>query len=193
MGLYPRHNLAECIAAAKANYPQDPGQQPHYTLVMSHRSRRRINEWENRRLRADHSTTIELCPAEMQKHMANRPQNMFIWVGLKLLACVKDSNKDTRIKNGMEYEVLAFTDSTVTLRQLHPATPDKNGEPFTLPHDVCALVMRLQHALCYYSTQGRTLRDGRVRLTQTSHMHFTKRHLIVGLSRTGHGQDVEIR
>ena len=69
----------------------------------------------------------------------------------------------------------------------------KHGEPFALSHDQCALQMRLQHALCYYSTQGRTLLDGRIRLVDTDHIHFTKRHLIVGLSRTGRGADVEIK
>ena len=53
--------------------------------------------------------------------------------------------------------------------------------------------MRLQHALCYYSTQGRTLLDGRIRLLDTDKTHFTKRHLIVRLSRTVRGADVEIR
>ena len=93
----------------------------------------------------------------------------------------------------MEYGVLAFTDTNVTLRRLHPALPAKHGEPLTLTHDDCALQMRLQLALCYYSTQGRTLIDGRIRLVDTDHAFVTKRHLIVGLSRTGRGVDVEIK
>ena len=53
--------------------------------------------------------------------------------------------------------------------------------------------MRLQHALCYYTAQGRTLRDGLVVMMDTDHKHFTKRHLIVGLGRVGEGRDVEIQ
>ena len=92
----------------------------------------------------------------------------------------------------MGYQVLGWSDETVQLQQLHLANPENNGNPFDLPYSECALKMRLQHALCYYSTQGRTLRDGLVCLTNTDHKHFTKRHLIVGLSRTGLGRDVYI-
>ena len=114
---------------------------------------------------------------------------MLIWKSLKQLACVKESKE---ITNGMEYMVLDWTDKNIRLQKLHPANPDKNGEPFELSYSQCALTMRLQHALTYYSTQGRTLRDGPICLTNTDHDHFTKRHLIVGLSRSGLGRNVYI-
>ena len=193
MSLYSCETLRECIAAARAHYPVYPCSYPHYTLTMAHGRRRLINAQENKRIAWRHGITVEIEPPMIKQSMTNLPQTMIMWPGIKLLACVKDSTKDKNIINGMEYEVLAFTDTDVTLRKLHPALPAKNAEPFTLTHDDCALQMRLQHALCYYSTQGRTLIDGRIRLMDTDHAFFTKRHLIVGLSRTRRGSDVEIK
>ena len=129
------------------------------------------------------------APAVCRGSLANLPQDMSVWPGLKLLGCVKKSDEKTT--NGMEYEVMAVDDSTVTLRKLHPSgDPEKHGAPFALSHSETALRMRPQHALCYYTAQGRTLRDGPVTLMDTGHRHCTLRHLVVGLSRVGEGRDV---
>ena len=86
----------------------------------------------------------------------------------------------------MEYEVLTFNDQIVRLRHLHPSSDfEKHGAPFELPHEETALKMRLQHALCYYTAQGRTLRDGLVVCTDTKHPAFSRRHLITGIGRVG--------
>ena len=114
--------------------------------------------------------------------MANLPEYMQVWPGLKLQACVKE--REEHIINGLEYEVLAIDDSIVRLRKLDPSgETDKHGAPFELPHKETALKMRLQHALCYYTAQGRTLRDGVVLCTDTSHPAFSRRHLITGIGR----------
>ena len=134
--------------------------------------------------RERHDTRLIKPPAINHGSMANMPQDMCIWPGLKLQACVKE--KETNITNGMEYEVLGFTDQIVGLRQLHPSgDAEKHGDPFELPHDEAALKMRLQHALCYYTAQGRTLRDGLVLCTDTKHPAFSRRHLITGIGRVG--------
>ena len=52
--------------------------------------------------------------------------------------------------------------------------------------------VRLGYAICYPSVQGRTLRQGKVRLHDTSHPFFGWRHLGVGLSRAISLEQVEV-
>ena len=42
--------------------------------------------------------------------------------------------------------------------------------------------------MCYYTCQGRTVRDRHLVLLDTTHTHFSARALIVGLSRATHGR-----
>jgi hypothetical protein len=44
-------------------------------------------------------------------------------------------------------------------------------------------LLRLQHAMCYYSCQGRTVRSGSVVLLELEHARASMRHVIVALSR----------
>ena len=53
--------------------------------------------------------------------------------------------------------------------------------------EVCAQ-LRLCHSLCFYTAQGRTIRDRHIVLLDTTHPHFSVRALIVGLSRATHGK-----
>ena len=133
-----------------------------------------------------------LKPSEVRPgSMANLPQDMHVWPGIKLQACVKQ--REQNIVNGLEYEILSTTDTTVQLRQLHPSgDATKHGEPFELPHEETANKFRLQHALCYYTAQGRTLRDGLVICADTDHRMFSIRHLIVGIGRVGAAIDMEV-
>ena len=70
-------------------------------------------------------------------------------------------------------------------------TDDARGTPHatkatevavTVPTKDLSGCLRLAQRLTYSSCQSRTL-PGRLRLHEASHMHFTKRHLNVGLSR----------
>ena len=141
--------------------------------------------------RRRHDTVLLKAPEVRRGSMANLPQDMHVWPGLKLQAVVKE--REEKIVNGLEYEVLRVDDSIVQLRQLHPSgEPTKHGAPFELPHGEAALKMRLQHVLCYYAAQGRTLRDGLVLCTDTDHESFSRRHLITGIGRVGRGCDMEV-
>ena len=162
---------------------------PHYSLVMAHRRREQINAQENQRL-APADAVLLTPPNVSKRRMANRPQPMRVWPGLKLLGCVTISDEKTT--NGMEYEVLGTTGTTVLLRKLDPSRKQEHGKAFELSHEETALRMRLQHALVYYSSEGRTFRDGLCVLYDTKHKHFSRRHLIVGLSRCGEGCDVQV-
>ena len=89
--------------------------------------------------------------------------------------------------------MISISDTTVELRQLHPSgDAARHGQPFELSHEETATKLRLQHALCYYTAQGRTLRDGLVVCADTDHAAFSKRHLITGIGRVGVAVDMEI-
>ncbi len=57
-----------------------------------------------------------------------------------------------------------------------------------MPPPPLPLLFRLMHAMCYYTSQGRTFQDQDVFLCDTSRMQdsYGKRALIVGLSRATH-------
>jgi hypothetical protein len=59
-----------------------------------------------------------------------------------------------------------------------------------MPAAEVAKSLRLTHALCYYSTQARTIL-GPLRLAQTAHSRFELPHLIVGLGRAPSGDVIE--
>ena len=57
--------------------------------------------------------------------------------------------------------------------------------------EVCAQ-LRLCHSLCFYTAQGRTIRDRHIVLLDTAHQQFSVRALIVGLSRATHSKWLHI-
>ena len=68
----------------------------------------------------------------------------------------------------------------------------ENDERASVPlEDVCEQ-LRLCHAMCYYTCQGRTVRDRHIVLLDTRHKHFSVRAIIVGLSRATHGKYLHV-
>ena len=57
--------------------------------------------------------------------------------------------------------------------------------------DVCCQ-LRLTHAMCYYTVQGRTIKGRHIVLLDTDHPHFGVRSLIVGLSRATRGRFLHV-
>ena len=127
-----------------------------------------MNHTENARLAPEGAVLLE--PPEAST-LNNKPQKMKVWVGMKLLGCVNISDEYTT--NGLEYEVLGVSDK-IRLRKLDPSKDQKHGEPFELSYEETALRMRPQHALVYYSSEGRNFRDGLCVLYDTSHKYFYK-------------------
>jgi len=74
-----------------------------------------------------------------------------------------------------------------------PQTVDvsKAKEEVTVPLADVPAVLRLTHAMCFYTVQGRTLRGNMV-LLDTSNSNFSRRALIVGLSRATHGDHIHV-
>ena len=65
----------------------------------------------------------------------------------------------------------------------------ESGERLT--REAAGKSLRLCHALTYASVQGLTL-PGTVRLLETEHKHFTKKHLYIGSSRATNHELLEI-
>ena len=63
----------------------------------------------------------------------------------------------------------------------------------TLPILEVPRLLRLTHAMCYFTIQGRTIRDKHILLSDTDHPYFSVRNLIVGMSRATHGKHVHVQ
>ena len=70
--------------------------------------------------------------------------------------------------------------------------PEYGDEEIEVPLVEIPYLLRLTHAMCYDTIQGRTIRDKHILLIDTEHPNFSRRALIVGLSRATHGQVVHI-
>ena len=70
--------------------------------------------------------------------------------------------------------------------------PEYGDEEIEVPLEEIPYLLRLTHAMCYYTIQGRTLKDKKILLIDTEHPNFSHRALIVGLSRATHGQAVHV-
>ena len=70
--------------------------------------------------------------------------------------------------------------------------PEYGDEEIEVPIGEIPYLLRLTHAMCYYTIQGRTIRDKHIQLIDTEHPNFSRRSLIVGLSRATHGEYVHV-
>ena len=77
---------------------------------------------------------------------------------------------------------------SITLKMLDEYCHGHDDETATVPWEEVCAQLRLCHSLCYYTCQGRTIRDRHIVLLDTTHQHFSVRALIVGLSRATHGK-----
>jgi len=134
---------------------------------------------------------------------------MTIWKGIALIGCPRGSAKKSPVVQGVVYTVKQINENDVVLRMLKDYRPPETDKPkeedeeededdeCAKPSDITLLLedvptlMRLTHAMCYYTVQGRTLRDHTL-LLDTSHNNFSRRALIVGLSRADHGDLVHV-
>jgi hypothetical protein len=181
-GIYPPTTLAEALPRARERYPVQ-GRPTGTVLVVTHRARVAFNAEMNARLCPDEFLEVE--PGRVTLG-ANMPQRMRVWRGQVLMAVVGSAHRV--LKNGLRYRVLEL--SPLRVVKIDDAG-EARGEPFALPVEEAARDLRLTHALCYYSSQARTI-HGPLRLAQTEHPHFTLRHLIVGLGRAPSGSEVEV-
>ena len=144
-------------------------------LVISHRRRLAINErFQAIRLIEEKPTEILRMSAVRQPGL-NSTQDMILWQGVMLTAVLDGITKDG-VYNSQLLRVDSWDSKLINL------TCTEGGSSYSMTHNFCARNMRLAYAMTYASIQGRSCL-GSVALWDTSHCKFTRRHLVMGLSR----------
>ena len=108
--------------------------------------------------------------------------------------CPNDDRPASSTKDDTEEDMFEGKGTPESLT--FPAAPalidvSKAKKEVTVPLEDLPAVMRLTHAMCYYTVQGRTL-QGHTLLLDTTHPNFSRRALIVGLSRATHEDFVHV-
>ena len=210
-------DIARLVSETRRRYPlRITPLEAQTVLCISHAKRMIINARQNAAFAAAHEARgMHTChiewTGEMLKGTTCQPQSLTIWKGIHLIGCPRGSGKAALgVVQGVVYSVQHIAQDAVTLQMLpeyrhEPITSPDNEEnreqevvdvssakeEVTVPMGDLPAVMRLTHAMCYYTVQGRTFQDHTV-LLDTDHRHFSRRALIVGLSRATHGIFVHV-
>jgi hypothetical protein len=166
----------DSIAEAKALFNYDGFCRSN--LVISHKKRIQLNRQINEQL-APRDVAVRLAVHSRQLR-GNSAQTMLIWPGIELLGAVPTERKGVR--NGCLYTVTSVEPDAVTLQEL---------PGLTLTFEQVKSWLRLSYAQTYASVQG-TEFTSQLRLHDTKHRFFTRRHLFVGLSRARAAKDVSV-
>ena len=138
----------------------------NHNLVISHRRRVALNAELNELHKPADAVRVE----PKNKKPGALTQGMFLWPGIKLLGAATEGDK---VHNQVRYEVAEVATDCSHIRFTCG---------LTFPTDKVADLFVLYYAQTYASCQG-TEFDGTLRLHDTAHRFFTRRHLFVGLSR----------
>ena len=188
--LYPALgvSLPTAIGKAKARYPASRGDFLGTTLCISNDTRVKVNKRVNKILSMGQTEAVFVPAPKAVCHEANKPQDMYVWPGIVLMARCKSA--DPKVTNGIRYLVSGVLDGDFELAPIddHDAA---TGASFRMDAAEMGVKMRLTHAITYFSSQARTIHNG-LRLTDTDKARFSIRHLIVGLGRAPVGGNVEV-
>ena len=192
--LYGQQDARSLGHQSRLRYPAacDPQTNP-LVLVISHNKRLRVNEIQNKRLAPDNALECPWDVEEADEHPGTtmRPQTMRIWPGIELIGCPRGSGKQLVVQ-GVIYTVTGITDTHLNVQMQPEYCHGADDEQASVPlEDVCEQ-LRLTHAMCFYTTQGRTVRDRHIVLLDTANRNFSVRALIVGLSRATHGSFLHV-
>ena len=191
--LYEQEDARGLASQSRLRYPADcdPDSNP-LVLCISHNKRIRVNELQNRRLApAGALECVWEAEEDERPGTTMHPQTMRVWPGIDLIGCPRGSGKQLVVQ-GVIYTVTGITETHLALQMrpeyCHGADDEK---PLVPLEDVCEQ-LRLCHAMCYYTVQGRTVRDRHIVLLDTENRNFSVRALIVGLSRATHGSFLHV-
>ena len=173
----------------KYNTPFDPLDDP-LVLCISHARRMIINGRQNRLLKPVDAVFFE-CSQDEITGCTMKPQDMWIWPGVELIGCPRGSGKNLVVQ-GVIYTVAEINEESVKLHMREEYCRGETDEQVEIPRDEVCSQLRLTHSMCYYTCQGRTVKDRHIVLLDTDHPHFSTRSLIVGLSRATHGRYLHI-
>ena len=183
-GLYnSNESLKSMVARARKSFPSCSD--PDIVLCISHNKRILINKRLNEAKAPEYRVFVG-ADEEIQGTTC-QPQDMLIWPKMELIGCPRGRGKKYDVVQGVVYTLLLI-DRFCVLRM----RPEYGDEEIEVPLDEIPYLLRLTHAMCYYTVQGRTLKDKKILLVDTEHPNFSHRALIVGLSRATHGQVVHI-
>ena len=144
-------------------------------LVISHRRRVAINQRvQGIKYFADGPDYV-LKIAAIKQHGVNLPQDMILWPGVRLTAVLDGLSKEG-IYNSQLLRVKDWDSTHVKLVCV------EGGQAYNVTHAFCARNLRLAYAMTYASIQGRSC-QGSVALWDTHHPKFSRRHLVMGMSR----------
>lgn len=179
------------VEESRRRYPAvcDPDDDP-LVLCISHSRRMIINARQNARVKPADAVFLE-CSEDEAPGCTMKPQDMWIWPGIQLIGCPRGSGTNLVVQ-GVIYKVLDITEEIVKLQMCEEYCHGADDETVEIPRDSVVSQLRLTHAMCYYTCQGRTVKDRHIVLLDTDHPHFSTRSLIVGLSRATHGRYLHI-
>ena len=145
-------------------------------LVISHRQRVMINKRvQDLRVREERPSDVLRLEAIKQTGV-NTPQEMRLWKGV-LLTAVLDGLTKEGIYNSQLLKVISWDKKNITLQCIEA------GREYDLTHGFVQRNCRLAYAMTYASIQGRSCPNS-VALWDTQHPKFTRRHLVMALSRS---------
>ena len=174
-------NVAEIVARAKEMFPRRGVARWH--LVISHRTRIKINAMEMRRLKPADAIRIPKAP---NPGATCDNQEIWIWKGAQFFGCCRSIKKG--IRNAVLYDVTDFDSKAV-----HICMTERPDEKHTITHVEASLWLRPSFAQTYASCQSTEYPlDTILELCETSHRHFSWKHLYVGLSRSKSSEAVQV-
>ena len=189
--MYGQEEVQGLVHESRRRYPAacDPYSDP-LILCLSHNYRERINTVQNTRLAPENALLLEWEGGSLRGATA-QPQTMRVWPGITLIGCPRGSGKELVVQ-GVVYYVTNVTETHLELQMLPDYCHGRKDEQVSVPIEEACAQLRPAHAMCYYTVQGRTIRDRHVVLLDCGHKHMSVRALIVGLSRVTHGSFAHI-
>ena len=183
--LYPHADdesyKAHVIQQGLRNYPYRGDGLCYF--VLSHQKRIKINAAMN--IPPNGVEVLELPAPACQYGVMMEGQAMKVWVGLELLCCRRKYEKNSCV-SGAVYVVDGWNGTTITVK-LH-SDYTETEQRIILGHNKAAEILRLQHALCYASIQGRTFRDTHIVLLDLDNPNVPMREIITAMSRPTTGR-----
>ena len=174
--MYGKEEAQGLVMESRRRYPAacDELSDP-LVLCVSHNHRMRINARQNERLaptgsafmewmgihnEATEETRWELTGTTMQ------PQSMYLWAssdgekldGITLIGCPRGSGKQLVVQ-GVVYCVMDIGETHVEVQMLPEYCHGLKDEKVSIPREDVCTQLRLAHAMCYYTVQGRTIKD----------------------------------
>ena len=183
-GLYEsKESVREMVARARKSFPACSD--PDLVLCISHNKRILINKRMNETKAPDNA--VRVYAVEEIQGTTCQPQDMLLWPKIELIGCPRGRAKKYGVVQGVVYTLLYIGPLSVLRMR-----PEYGDDEIEVPLGEIPYLLGLTHAMCYYTIQGRTIRDKHIQLIDTDHPNFSRRALIVGLSRAAHCQDVHV-